>query len=282
MIQNLVNNSTYLITYVLSCGLVTSLYYILYPFLNNSNDFKNINPAHKKWYVISNLIKGYGLALITLPTLYILYNIYLFDTWNTHAVKTLGLIYSTFDTVSLYMVPKMQKNTIIHHYTVVILYLLCLTEDFAFDSLSRLIVIYGIWSSVAFSVNLFLAYRVLYPNHIHLPKLREYALYIYILCCSFNWTYQFYYLFKFPLSIFTVFYSFLLYNIIFDDIVLINYLYNPKKKIKIQSIKTIENMIEKLNIMLKDIQTPRNKWNIIKDKLQQTKLLLTSVKNKIL
>ena len=41
-------------------------------------------------------------------------------------------------------------------------------------------------------------------------------------------------------------------------------------------------MIEKLNIMLKDIQTPKNKWNIIKDKLQQTKLLLTSVKNKIL
>jgi len=61
-----------------------------------------------------------------------------------------------------------------------------------------------------------------------------------------------------------------------------NYLHNPKKKVKIEAIKVLENMVEKLNIMLKDMQTPRNKWNIIKDKLNQTKLLLTSVKNKIM
>jgi len=225
-------------TYLCYLILVTTLYPILYNILNLFYPpFMNITPKHKKWYVVSNLLKSIFLCILTPPALYILWTIYFDNEWNVYVVKYMATIYAVLDTVSLYMVPKMQKNTIIHHWTVIGLYSICTYYDFKVDSISNLICVYAIWSTMAFLVNFYLAYRVVRPTKTILLTICNIAFKIYLSCCLFNWSYQIYHIYKtFMYKGFLipyVLYSFLLVNVIYDDCVLMNYLYNNSSLKKI-------------------------------------------------
>ena len=78
-----------------------------------------------------------------------------YNRWNTHTIKYLGGAYATLDMVSILRVEKMQINTILHHIIVQFLYLISLfLLDFNVDTIARGVVIYAVFSTFAFTINI--------------------------------------------------------------------------------------------------------------------------------
>ena len=98
------------------------------------------------------------------------------------------------------------------------------------NSFSRLIVIYALYSVLAFSVNFYLAMRILIKNKDILELLSSFSFINYIICCIPNWSYQFYnlcfdtkYITNYgfvPVSLF----SLIMLIVVYDDLVLMKYL----------------------------------------------------------
>ena len=201
---------------------------IVMPILNNN--YNNINPPHKKLYVCSNILKTSFFVLYTTDALYLLYSICILGTWDVERVKYLGLLYTGLDTVSLFMVPKMQFNTKIHHFSVIFLHSYCLYYNYEVGEMLKTIIVYAIWSANAYCVNLYLALRVfISEKNRYLHYLCCAALFTYVGCCIMNWSYQTYTIGGmihrgvFPIGGYI--YLLALLFIIYDDIVLMKYLY---------------------------------------------------------
>ena len=236
------HNLLHLLIFFLFCGGVTVSYYILNFILNRiSPSYKKISPPHKKFYVRSNLIKGGLLGIWSPYAMNLLYTMSLYDTYDKHQLKILSALYASLDSVSLFMVPKMQLNTIIHHIAVLLLYLYCLYYDFNLVGLIRIIIVYAIWSTLAYPVNLLLALRVYISRKnyfVHL--LCQWSFFKYLVCCILNWSYQIYSLYNFWLiddfGVGCWTYSIVMGLIVYDDIVLMHYL-----RKRITSYKYIKN-----------------------------------------
>ncbi len=156
------------------------------------NSFKQINPTHKKWYVVSNIIKSTALAIETPFCISVVKNALTNDIWEHENLLHLGCIYAGLDLVSIFMVPKLAKNTLYHHLIVNFLFIYTLTNGMAYNSFSRLIAIYAIFSCLAFPVNLFLGTRIICDNPTFLTGFSSFCLVNYVTCCLFNWSYQVY------------------------------------------------------------------------------------------
>lgn len=210
-----------------------------------SEKYKNITPSHKKKYVLSNFFKGTILFILSPLTIDFLYNHIFNNEWNRSFLFLYGSMYTSLDLVSILKVPKLPMTTIFHHITVCLFYFYVVYTNMEKRSLSRLIVMYGTFSSMAAIVNIFLALRVLYKPSIYktMRRLAVFSYINYILCCIPNWTYQFYYLFI-DLTILNLYgvcsifiYSITLLILIRDDLILIRYLY------QLANSKSIENLL---------------------------------------
>ena len=95
-----------------------------------------------------------------------------------------------------------------------------------------LIVIYAIFSSMAFCVNFYLGLRVYSKNNELKRFLSKISFWIYLLCCLISWIFQIY-LAKIVIPLVPIWHSLLyfcfLYSVCKDDIILMNWLYNDKK-----------------------------------------------------
>ena len=81
------------------------LFNYFYLFLDkNLESFRSVSPAHKKWYVVSNILKGIILGLNTPNCLYILF--YSLYDWNNNLALHLGCIYASIDLASIIIVKK--------------------------------------------------------------------------------------------------------------------------------------------------------------------------------
>ncbi len=199
-------------------------------FDNYVQEYKDIVPVHKKLYVSSNIVKGSVFAMISYHSIYLLYNYLMYNNWENKQFLYLGCLYASLDMSAVIVVPKMQQNTKYHHIIVNILFFYGVINDMCVDSFSRLIVIYAIWSSLAFTVNLYLGYRIIIHNSLLVAKISEIALINYLVCCTCNWGYQFNAIFindEFynlygisPLILFSIFILIIMY----DDLILINHL----------------------------------------------------------
>jgi hypothetical protein len=220
-------NIRYFLNYLMWCGILYISYPITHLYLNKFYvPYQNINPKHKQQYFISNMIKGLVLGYCSYNATIILLN-YTKNIWNLENIKYLGAIYASTDMVSIFKVEKMQINTIIHHILVQILFMISLfILNFNHDSLALGIVIYAIFSTLAFSVNLYLALRLTIDNDKVLKTLATTSGIIYQFCCTINWVFQIYFLFtRCEINVlFRMFYFAILGLIIFDDLVLIKYL----------------------------------------------------------
>ena len=151
----------------------------------------------------------------------------MYDDWNTDNIKYLGAIYSSTDMVSMFKVSKMQINTIVHHIIVQILFFISLfILDFNIETLALGIVIYAIFSTLAFLVNIYLALRLTIKSKFILKVLATASCIIYQICCFVNWFFQIHFLFtNCDINVAArILYFLLLGLIIFDDIVLIKFL----------------------------------------------------------
>lgn len=229
------------VCFTLLCGIIT-IGMIVCKFLWEHLDpsFASINPAHKKWYVVANLSKAFFLGLMASSHRYWLgtYNLYFYDQFQVLEAKRCGVIYVATDAVALYMVPKLPRSTVIHHLSTIFLVGVVTTINLdtkgwiGLLGVCKMSILYAIFSTVAYSVNAYLAFRVVYPRAIWLKWLVKVSLWTYLLCCACNWSIHVLWLISlvpsFQLSLFNLLYMIVLSTIVHDDIVLIKWLINQK------------------------------------------------------
>ena len=198
--------------------------------------FASISPSHKKWYVVANISKALFLATLTCSHRFwsAAFQLYFYDEFLPLEVKRCGVIYITTDAVALYMVPRLPRSTLIHHITTIILVGIVCAIDLDIKGWRNLIgvskmgVLYVIFSTASYSVNAYLALRVVYPKAVLLKWLSTVSLWTYLLCCACNWTIHMIWalnlITSLQISVFSLVYLALLSTIIHDDIVLIKWL----------------------------------------------------------
>lgn len=225
--------------FILLCTLITiGMIICKYVWERIDPSFASITPSHKRWYVVANLSKALFLAVMALSHRYWLgtYRLYHYDQFQVLEVKRCGVIYVATDAVALYMVPKLPRSTIIHHVSTILLVGVVTTMNLdvkGWDGLlgvCKMSVLYAIFSTIAYSVNAYLALRVVYPKASWLTWLVKVSLWTYLLCCACNWTIHALWLtnllVSLQLSAYNIFYGFILATIIHDDLVLIKWLIN--------------------------------------------------------
>jgi len=148
----------------------------------------------QKFYVLSNLIKSAVLTTYTPQAAFQLYDALVNDVWSTDRIRSLGVLYAIPDFVSMLLVQRMALTTKAHHVCVVAFMILCLYTDFAEETVLRAVVVYAVFSTFAYLVNLLLASRFL-PVGARLSLIMSaLALGIYTSCLALNWSWQVFFL----------------------------------------------------------------------------------------
>ena len=216
---------------------IFSSYFMFDHYLNKfSSSYAKIDDHDNKFYVISNLIKSAVLLAYTPLAAKLLWQTIYLDVWNTVAIRNLGCMYAIPDFVSLLLVKKMSRATIAHHVCVCVFNLYSMYNDYEQQNICRLMVVYAIFSTFAYLVNLLLASRYLNFSPLASALLSAGAALIYIVCCAINWAWQVYYTHALVLccnhySIYI--YVALILMVVYDDLVLIKWLlFNVSRKVK--------------------------------------------------
>ena len=149
------------------------------------------------------------------------------DEWRTTSIRNLGVLYAIPDTVSLLLVERMALTTRIHHLCVIVFMVINLFNDYSERNVWRALVVYAVFSTFAYLVNLLLASRFLAVHPSLSCWLSAGALVIYTSCLAANWAWQVHYLTG--LWVDTRAYSILAYVgvillVVWDDVVLVKWL----------------------------------------------------------
>ena len=198
--------------------------------------FRAIQPSHKKWYVVANMLKAMILAVLTLCHFFWkgLYHGSILDDFSQLAVKRGSAVYIVTDIVALYMVPKLPRTTIIHHIVTTLSGLVIFSTNLEIKGYTGLLgfvkmgTIYGSLSGLSFSVNAYLGLRVVYRDAKWIKILCYLSLFVYLSVCFVNWSFHVLWFIgvvrAWDYSIFSIIYIIVFFLIVSDDIVLIKWL----------------------------------------------------------
>ena len=196
-------------------------------------------------YRIVNFSKSFLLGVLSYPTLVLLIDVIFYpDQVNYNIVELFAGLYTSIDMAALLYNTNNHPSTNIHHITVQFLYFYIVYYDFAMINLVRPIVAYACYSVFAYLVNGRLSIRNLELKHEGIVN--DLSLVIYMVTSFFNWVTQFYLIF-FDTPELPFFYSKLLYLalvlvIVSDDIFLMKYLNNYKKRgCLVKSYETVKS-----------------------------------------
>jgi len=210
------------------------LYYVFEKILNiTSSTFRTIEPKHKKMYVVKNYIKSFFLLGLCsqLGNFFNLMN----GTLDLMFIKRCAVYYIMNDIIGLLLVKKLPLTTKIHHITTTLCgFAVMMKKENNIDVLT-LIVLYAVFSSIAFCVNFYLGFRI-YSNNTFIKRyLSNISFWTYLLSCIVNWILQvnlaYKVMFCVPIYHF-VFYLMFLYSVGKDDIILMKWLYDDHNKFK--------------------------------------------------
>ena len=202
------------------------------------HQFASINPSHKKWYVVANMSKSFFLGCMCLSSRYWIgtYYAYFEEEFASSAIniKRCGMLYIATDVVALFVVPKLPLSTVMHHIMTALLIIMVTGVNIGMEGYNGLLgvckmaVLYGIFSTMAFLVNAYLALRVVYSKASWLHILVQVSLWPYILCCACNWTVHLIWvvnlIMMMEISIINLLYLLAISVMVNDDIVLIKWL----------------------------------------------------------
>jgi hypothetical protein len=240
-------------------AIVFATYFMIDTILKHTSKTYEMVSDDKKFYVLSNLIKSSALFSYTPMALKILYETLYMDNWQTIRIQNLGTLYTIPDFVSLILVRRMATTTVVHHIAVCVFNVFNVMNDYKQENICRLVVIYAIFSTFAYLVNLLLASRFLgIPKGVS-KSFFAIALMIYITCCGVNWMWQLSYSYRLFTHFFhwsIIVYMSMLGMVVYDDIVLIKWLVlnlNPsykqkQKKEKRQKEEKIQNSKQQDNV----------------------------------
>ena len=195
----------------------------------------------KKFYVLSNLIKSAVLLAYTPSAAATLYKACVNDDWSTPRIRALGVLYAIPDAVSMLLVRRMATSTKVHHLCVVFFMCINLVVTYEQKTVGRALVVYGVFSTFAYLVNLLLASRFLPVSPASSLVLSCLAFGIYPASLAINWTWQC--TFLYDLVIFErtsaahgaciALYLALISMVVYDDCVLVRWLWkNVDKRVE--------------------------------------------------
>ena len=212
---------------------------ILHSLLNRFHfKYSQIRPVHKKWYVVVNIMKGFVLGAMILNSQFLrgvwtlLSNgeIPLLETKRTTA------LYVMTDLIGLILIPKLPFSTFMHHVMSVFIGMGIWSTDINAQSWTgalgaiKMSFLYGSFSCIPFTVNIFLGMRIIYGKERRIKLLCYFALLSYIISIGINWTLHILWLYNcfkmMDFSPLTLFYGGILIHIIRDDIILIKFLWS--------------------------------------------------------
>jgi hypothetical protein len=176
--------------------------------------------SSRKLYIQKNIVKAFYLALLSLiSTVY-----FIFYPWDNTMLQFLAACYCSNDIVGLYRCTKLPISTRIHHVTSACFLLFTYTIDFTVSKVGQLLVYYTYFSALAWPVNLYLGLRLCFEIHpFWLEDFRWYCKWWYAFVCSLNWIMQIYLMSS--LNIETGLYTTMIVLIVFDDIILLKWLF---------------------------------------------------------
>jgi hypothetical protein len=214
--------------------ITTIAYFILEKILNKFvKSFKDIEPVHKKMYVVKNFIKSMFLAgLCTqLGNFLDLLN----GTLDLMFVKRCGVYYIMNDVIGLLLVKKLPTTTKIHHITTSLCGLAIIMKESNNLDVLTLIVLYAVFSSMSFCVNFYLGFRI-YSTNIQAKRyLSNTSFWVYLLSCIVNWILQGWLALlvipNVPIYHTLIYFAFF-YSVGRDDIILMKWLYDDHNKFK--------------------------------------------------
>ena len=216
-----------------------------YPLKKYLNKYKNYNKLSddKKMYVTKNIIKSGILGMLSFRFTPQLIQLIHFKEVNQNLFRLYGALYVGNDLAGLLFVNNLPNSTKLHHSSTVLLYTILCAFDINKYPICRMMSIYTIFSCYPFLVNLYLGLRYLKEKDTQIIKynynintfidiIRRTSYYTYLVSCSLNWTTHAYILgyllYNRQFSYLDLLYSGILYPIITDDLILMNWLKNNK------------------------------------------------------
>jgi len=146
-----------------------------------------------KTYRIVNFTKSICLGIASPYAFYLLYCIIHSIKYNIYILYFVSSLYAALDASALLYNENMHISTIIHHTVVQIFYYYGTYIDWNINSLSNLILIYAIFSTFAYLVNMRLAIRQSNISNKTVAIINDTSLFIYCISCFLNWSLQLYY-----------------------------------------------------------------------------------------
>ena len=217
--------------------LVCLMYILMYIVLTFNSNYQQIQLS-KQLYIVKNVVKSFVLLYLGIFASIDFIRFIQNDYYEMNLVYYYASLYVANDLTALLIVPNLPNTTKIHHQITCAFLLYTLHVDFnSVENVGQLLFIYTIFSSYAFLVNFYLGMRFLkndnntktYLNDI-IDYSKKYAYYIYFVSCIINWSIQLtimsYRMYNGIINLHYVLYSGLLYFIITDDIILMNWLKN--------------------------------------------------------
>lgn len=220
------------VVFLVGSYVVFSSYFTFDYFLKEySTSYREI-PSDKKFYVLSNLIKSAVLLSYSPLAFNLLVQSMHHDVWDTNKIRIMGTLYCIPDFVSLFVVKRMANSTKIHHIVVCVFNLISVYNDYEEVNVIRAIMVYAVFSTFAYMVNLLLASRFLKTSYFVRVALSATALVIYASCCGVNWCWQVWFLSTIVADqlVAVVLYSALVLFLVWDDLILMKWLYVNLKR----------------------------------------------------
>lgn len=238
LIHNVLTTPTYIFLPIVA--ILYRLFYVcMDTLLYNSPKYILLN-RDRQYYIMFNMSKSIVLMLLSyLICIGYTHNIISMQyiDWSQQTIlKNITGLYGITDIMPLFVNrKKMMTSTIIHH--VCVMFAMCgiIISNLEIIGLSNAIILYGLFSSLAFIVNGYLGLRFIIHDSNILYYFKKATFINYILSCSVNWAIQSGYLIVYmwnsiyaPFNMFSLLYllayiSFL-YFWISDDIILMRFL----------------------------------------------------------
>ena len=214
------------VVFLVGSYVVFSSYFTFDYFLRQYSSSYSKIPDDKRFYVLMNLIKSGVLLSYTPMAMQLLYETLALDVWNSNKIRIMGTLYCIPDFVSLFVVRKMAKSTQIHHVVVCVFNVVSVYNDYTQENVIRAIMVYAVFSTFAYLVNLLLASRFLPTTYLMRVILSATALVIYIACCAINWFWQVWFLSTIISTqfVYVVVYACLVLMLVSDDVILMQWL----------------------------------------------------------
>lgn len=188
---------------------------MLYPLTSAAcSTTPNFNRSFRKQYIVKNVQKSFSLAVLLA---YAMFTIMTTPEWDNANVRLVATAYVSNDIVGL-LTCRLPLSTMMHHVVACSFLFFSYFVDFASNVEAQMIFYYTLFSAATFYVNLYLGLRHCYSS---LPRLHRVSRYGYAATLLVNWSFQ---VWK-GWGRVHVWYIILLCFIIYDDIVLLRWLW---------------------------------------------------------